>query len=240
MMNNNALKLFLTALLSPMFLHSLPGVAHESDDPLLSKVMIDQLEWRNANEADLYMLDAQAWIGKDLHKLWLKMDASHSDGATEEAEVQALYSRAITPFWDLQIGWRRDIKPTPTQDWAVIGIQGLAPYYFDIGAALFVQDSGDTAARFSAEHDIMLTQQWVVSPEVSLNFYGQTDNETMTGSGLSDAQIGLRLRYEIRREFAPYLGIIWQKKFDMTADFAQSLQEPVSDTQWVAGIRAWF
>jgi len=202
--------------------------------------MIDQLEWRNADEANPYVLDAQAWIGKDLHKLWLKLDVEQRDGETEEAEIQALYSRAITPFWDLQIGWRRDLKPTPTRDWGVIGLHGLAPYFFDINAALFVGESGDTAARLSAEHDIMLTQRWVLSPEVSLNFYGQTDNDTMTGSGLSDAQTGLRLRYEIRREFAPYIGIIWQKKFGTTADLAQSLQEPVSDTQWVAGIRAWF
>lgn len=233
-------RLTLAALASLSLLHSLPVAAHENDDPLLSKVMIDQLEWRNTDDEDPYALDAQAWIGKDLHKLWLKLDVEHREGATEEAEIQALYSRAITPFWDLQIGWRRDIKPTPTRDWGVIGIQGLAPYFLDINAALFVQDSGDTAARLSAEHDIMLTQQWVVSPEVSLSAYGQTDQETMTGSGISDAQMGLRLRYEIRREFAPYIGIIWQKKFGTTADFAQSAQEPVSDTQWVAGIRAWF
>src|SRR5690606_6317221 len=113
-------RLTLAALASLSLLHGLPIAAHENDDPLLSKVMIDQLEWRNADDEDPYALDAQAWIGKDLHKLWLKLDVEHREGATEEAEIQALYSRAITPFWDLQIGWRRDIKPTPTHDWGVI------------------------------------------------------------------------------------------------------------------------
>src|SRR5690606_19623502 len=132
MITNNRLTLFLAAFVAQALLHSAPGIAHENDDPILSKVMIDQLEWRDADQQDAYLLDAQAWIGKDLHKLWLKMDVSHSDGATEEVELQALYSRAVTAFWDLQIGWRRDIKPAPTQDWAVIGIHGLAPYYLDI------------------------------------------------------------------------------------------------------------
>lgn len=240
MMNNTFWKLSIAALVWPGLLHSQYSVAHESDDPLLYRVMIDQFEWRNADDADPYVLEAQAWVGKDLHKLWLKTDVEHRDGEIEEAEIQALYSRAVAPFWDLQIGLRRDIKPTPSRDWAVVGIQGLAPYYFDIDAAIFVGDSGATAARLFAEYELMLTQKWVLSPEVSLNFYGQSDADTRTGSGLSDAQAGLRLRYEIRREFAPYVGINWNKKFGTAAEFARSTNEPVSDTQWVAGIRVWF
>ncbi len=238
-MKNLSTKLTLT-LWAAAF-SSLPVLAHEGDDPLLARVMIDQFEWRDGgDEADPYVLEAQAWIGKDLHKLWIKTDVERVNGETEEAEIQALYSHAIAPFWDVQVGVRKDLKPTPDREWGVIGIQGLAPYFFEIDAALFVGDSGDTAARLSAEYEWMLTQKVVLSPEISMNFYGQNDMHRLTGSGLSDAQAGLRLRYEIRREFAPYIGVNWTRSFGNTADFVRDHGESTSDTQWVAGVRAWF
>ncbi|HCS64920.1 MAG TPA: copper resistance protein CopB [Cellvibrio sp.] len=238
-MKNLSKKLTLT--LWATALSSLPVIAHEGDDPMLTRVMIDQFEWRDGDdEADPYVLEAQGWIGKDLHKLWIKTDVERVDGETEEAEIQALYSRAIAPFWDVQVGVRQDLKPTPEREWGVIGIQGLAPYFFEIDAALFVGDSGDTGARLSAEYEWMLTQKVVLSPEVSVNFYGQNDMHRLTGSGLSDGQAGLRLRYEIRREFAPYIGVNWTKSFGNTADFVREHGEPTSDAQWVAGVRAWF
>ena len=230
----------LAALLSAGLLQALPAFAHEEDDPFLTFVLIEQLERRKADEADPTVLEAQAWAGKDLHKLWLKADVENLDGETEEAELQALYSRGISAFWDLQIGARRDFRPEPSRNWAVLGLQGLAPYFYEIDAALFVGDSGDTAARLSAEYELMLTQKWVLSPEVSFDFYGQNDVESHTGSGLSKVEAGLRLRYEIRREFAPYVGLHWSKTFGNTADFAQDTGEATGDTQWVLGVRAWF
>ena len=230
----------LTLTLWVTTLSSLPVYAHEGDDPLLTRVMIDQLEWRDSDESDLYVLEAQGWIGKDLHKLWIKTDVERVDGETEEAEIQALYSRAIAPYWDVQIGVRQDLKSTPKREWGVLGIQGLAPYFFEIDAAIFIGDSGDTAARLSAEYEWMITQKVVLSPEVSVNFYGQNDMQRQTGSGLADAQAGLRLRYEIRRELAPYIGVNWTKSFGNTADFMREHGESPSDTQWVAGVRAWF
>lgn len=216
------------------------AMAHDNDDPVLVHVMIDQLEWRIADDADPYALEAQGWIGRDLDKLWIKADVEHEDGGTEEAEIQALYSRAIAPFWDLQAGLRHDMEPDPDRDWGVIGIQGLAPYFFEVDAALFVGASGDTAARLSAEYEWLFTQRLVLSPEVTVNFYGQDDARREIGSGLSDAQAGLRLRYEIRREFAPYIGVNWTRSFGDTADFAREHGDVTSDFQWVVGIRAWF
>jgi copper resistance protein B len=210
------------------------------DNPLLTTVIVDQLEMRNADGANPTVLQAQAWIGKDLNKLWLKTDVEQRDGKTEEAEVQALYSRAIAPFWDIQMGVRYDGKPTPTRTWAVIGVQGLAPYWFDIDTELFVGESGRTAARFSIEYDRLFTQRLILSHYFESNFYGQNDAETGTGSGLADLEAGLRLRYEIRREFAPYVGINWSKKFGNTAEFVKSQGKAVSDTELVVGLRAWF
>ncbi|WP_026244759.1 copper resistance protein B [Dasania marina] len=210
------------------------------DDPLLSKVMIDQLEVRDSDEDNPWVLEGQAWLGKDLQKLWLKVDAERVDGATEELELQALYSQAIAPYWDLQVGLRRDSKPTPSRNWAVIGVQGLSPYFFEIDTALFIGESGRSALRVQAEYEILFTQQLILSPEIEANFYGQNDSELGIGSGLSDVQAGLRLRYEIRREFAPYIGINWQKSFGNSADYARSAGHDVQDSQWVVGIRAWF
>lgn len=210
------------------------------DDPVLTRVIIDQFEMRNADDANPTALEAQAWIGKDLNKLWLKTDIERRDGETEEAELQALYSRALAPFWDIQMGMRYDAKPTPARTWGVIGVQGLAPYWFEIDTALFIGESGRTAARVSAEYELLFTQKLILTPSVEVNVYGQTDAETGTGSGLSDANAGLRLRYEIRREFAPYIGVNWNKKFGNTADFAGAKGEAVQDTQLVVGLRAWF
>jgi copper resistance protein B len=220
--------------------HSHDDPHDHGDNPVLTRVIIDQLEMRNADGANPMGLEAQAWIGKDLNKLWLKTDIERRDGETEEAEVQALYSRVIAPFWDIQTGVRYDAKPTPTRTWGVIGLQGLAPYWFDVDTALFVGESGRIAARFSAEYELLFTQRLILTPNVEINVYGQNDAETGTGSGLSDVKAGLRLRYEIRREFAPYAGINWNKKFGNTAEFVKRQGEAVSDTELVVGLRVWF
>lgn len=215
-------------------------VHDHGDNPIVTKVMFDQLELRNADGANQNVIEAQAWIGKDVDKFWLKMDVEKRDSETENAEVQALYSHAIAPYWDLQMGIRQNLKPTPARTWGVLGVQGLAPYFFDVDAAVFVGEAGRSAARFSAKYDLLFTQRLILSPEVDVNIYGQNDIQTGTGSGLSDINVGLRLRYEIRRELAPYVGVNWNKKFGATADFATAKKEVVSDTEWVLGLRFWF
>jgi len=216
------------------------SLAAGGDDPLLSKIMIDQLEQRNGDKEDPVVLEAEMWIGKDLNKFWLKSEVEQVEGKTEEAEVQALYSRAITPYWDLQTGWRRDYKPEPQQDWFVLGVDGLAPYFFEVGASLFIGEDNRSAFRFEAEYEIMLTQRLVLSPEIELNFYGKDDKEHAIGSGLADSEIGLRLRYEFWREFAPYIGITREAKHGRTADMAIAKGEETEETQAVAGFRFWF
>ena len=214
--------------------------AMESDDPTLIMVKADQLEWRAKDGPDAAYFQGEGWIGKDLNKIWFKGEYEHSDGSTEEAELQALYSRAVAPFWDAQLGIREDFKPDPSRSWLAFGFQGLAPYWFEVDTAMFVGESGRTAFRLEAEYEILFTQRLILSPEIEINAYGKNDESTGTGSGLSDAQLGLRLRYEIRREFAPYIGVNWYKKYGNTADFAREEGEGVSDTSIVIGIRAWF
>lgn len=211
-----------------------------NDDPLLGMFKIDQFELRNGDGEDPFVWEAQGWIGKDLNKFWFKTDGEIADGETEDAEIQALYSRAVAPFWDFQAGWRRDIRPEPNRDWLVVGFQGLAPYWFEIDTAIFVGKDSRVGARLQGEYEILFTQKLILAPELEVNFYSKDDPEVGIGSGLSDLEIGLRLRYEIRREFAPYIGINWEKVYGNTADFAREEGDDLSDTRFVVGVRAWF
>ncbi|HIA08816.1 MAG TPA: copper resistance protein B [Chromatiaceae bacterium] len=210
------------------------------DDPLIGKVMIGQFETRSTDGSNPLVLEAHGWLGKDLQKLWIKTDIERADGDNEEVEVQALYSRAIAPYWDFQVGWRHDSRPEPDRDWAVIGFQGVAPYWFEIDAAVFIGESGQTAVRLEAEYEALFTQQLILTPEVKMNVFGKDDAATGIGSGLSDIELGVRLRYEIKREFAPYIGVNWTKLYGDTADFARAEGEDVDDVQFVVGVRAWF
>jgi len=228
--------LLIAIFLSPGFLYA----GGMDDDPLLTMLVVEQFEIRNADGEDPLVWEAEGWIGKDLHKLWIKTEGEYVDDRVEEAELQMLYSRAVAPFWDLQLGWRRDIRPTPERDWLAFGLKGLAPYYFDIDAALFVGDSGRTAARLQVEYEFMLTQKLILVPEIELNLYGKNDSDTGTGSGLSDIEAGVRLRYEIRREFAPYIGLNWTRLYGKTADLARDEGEDVDDAQLVFGVSFWF
>ncbi len=209
------------------------------DDPVLTKVMIEQLEIHDADGDNPVTWEGEAWIGKDLNKLWLKTEGERVNGENEELELQALYSRAIAPYWDLQVGVRKDFKPVG-REWGVLGVKGLAPYFFEADAALFVGDNGRTAARVQGEYELLLTQKTILTPEFEVNLYGKNDPEMRIGSGLSDVTVGLRLRHEFKREFAPYIGVEWAKKFGNTADFTRADGGDVSDTQLVAGIKAWF
>jgi copper resistance protein B len=210
-----------------------------NDDPLLAKVMLDQLE-RGVDPQDATQFSAQAWLGYDLNKLWLKTEGEYLNSDEQDLEIQALYSRPIAPYWDIQLGVKTDIKPSPTRNWAVIGVQGLAPYFFDIDAALFVSEEGRTAMRLSAEYELLITQQLILSPEIEVNLFAKNDAELGIGSGVSDVSAGLRLRYEIIREFAPYIGVDWRKKFGNTADYARNEREDTQETQLVIGFKAWF
>jgi len=211
-----------------------------SDDPLLVLAILNQLEMRDTGGDNTLSWDGQGWIGKDLRKLWIKTEGERTGGKTDEVELQFLYSKAIARYWEFQVGVRHDFEPSPSRSWAVIGVQGLAPYFFETDVALFVGDSGRTALRLETEYDLLFTQRLILTPEIEVNFYGQDDVDIGIGSGLSDLELGLRLRYEIRREFAPYIGVNWSKLFGNTADFARIAGESTSEAQLVIGLRAWF
>jgi copper resistance protein B len=211
-----------------------------NDNPLLTMAKLDQFEVRDTDGSDPLVMDGQLWAGYDLKKLWLKAELENVANNTEKLELQALYSQAVSAFWDIQLGARKDINPTPNREWGVIALQGLAPYNFEIETSLFFGSSGRSAVRLEAEYEFLFTQRLILTPEIEANVFGHNDQATGVGSGLGDIELGLRLRYEIRREFAPYIGLNWQKKYGATAAFAKSNNEDTEDAQIVVGVRAWY
>ena len=183
--------------------------------------------------------DLDGWVGGDTHKLWLKSEGEKISDTTEQAETWALYSRNIDTFWDAQIGLRDDMRPESTS-YVVLGVMGLAPYYFETEAHLFVSQDGDISFRLREENDFLLTQKWVMKPWLEFNLFAQDVEELDTGSGLSDAAIGLQLRYEITRKFAPYLEVSYKKLFGETADIVVASGKERSDSAITAGFRMMF
>ena len=211
-----------------------------ADDRRLGKVLINQLEWTHADGVSGQAWDAYAWYGGDFNRLLLRSEGARSAGHLQEGDIEALWSHAVTAFWDSTLGVRHDFGAGSARDWAAFGVQGLAPYWFDIEATGYVGAGGRTAARLKVEYELLFTQRLILQPEFEANLYGRSDPARGLGSGLSDASLGLRLRYEIRREFAPYIGVVWQRVFGATADFRRAEGRPVFARQIVAGVRIWF
>jgi copper resistance protein B len=203
-------------------------------------VKVDQLEARDTDNGSLTAWSGHLWIGKDLNKLWIKAEGEQSSEGTKSAELQVLYGRAIDANWDLQVGLRHDAHPEPQRNWAVVGVNGVSPYWFQIDSALFVEEDGQANLRFKADYEIMLTQKWVLSPEIEVNWFSDDDVELGIGSGLASLGAGLRLRFEIRREFAPYAGVNYERLLGDTADIAASAGADSSETQLLAGLSFWF
>jgi copper resistance protein B len=200
----------------------------------------DRLETQAREGADAYLWDIQGYYGGPAERLWFKSEGEGEwGGAPEDAEVQALYARAFAPFWDVQAGIRHDIAGPDTTH-AVIGVQGLAPYMFEIDAALFLSTRGDLTARIEAEIDQRITQRLILQPRIEANLAAQDIPLLGVGAGLDQIEAGVRLRYEIAREFAPYLGFEQSWRTGKGADFARARGEDPSVTSFVAGIRFWF
>ena len=206
------------------------------------RFLADQLEVSLRDGRDGYAWeDVQFWYGGDINKLWIKSQGEGEfGGSVESAEVQVLWTRAIDPWFDLQAGVRHDFRPSPQSHYLVLGIQGLAPYWFEIDAAMFLSTKGDLSARFEAEYDQLITQRLILQPRFEVDFALQDVPRIGVGSGLSTAEAGLRLRYEIVREFAPYVGLQYERAFGDTARFRRTAGDDVGGWSLVMGVRAWF
>ncbi len=206
-----------------------------------TQVMFNIAEAQFRKGRDGFEWDGEGWYGGDINRLWVKSEGEGEFGRSiEKAEVQTLYSRAVGPYVNLQGGLRYDFKPNPSRVYATIGFEGLAPSFFDVEGALFLSNKGELMARAEGYYDQRITQRLILQPRAELNFAAQSTRETLTGAGLSDAEIGLRLRYDIRREFAPYVGLQYRRAFGDTRRYLREAGEDPGGWSLLTGVRAWF
>jgi copper resistance protein B len=206
-----------------------------------SAVYIDELEATWDDEHEGYAWDAQGWYGGDIHRFWWKSEGEGDfDSELEYAELQLLYSRAITPYFDVQAGVRQSYRPEGDRTDLVLGVQGLAPYWFEVGAEAFVSDEGEFTARAQAEYDLRLTQRLILQPSAEINLSADDIPEFHIASGITAIELGARLRYEVRRDFAPYVGVEWESAVGETRDLVESSAEEAEATRLVVGLRAFF
>lgn len=210
------------------------------DSAIRSYFLADKLEWQDADNGSALAWDLSGWIGGDIDRLWLRSEGERTNGHTEEAEVQALWGHAISPWWDLVGGVRQDFKPGAPQTWAAFGIQGTPLSGVETELTAFIGEAGQTAARLEVDYDLMLTNQLILAPTAELNLHGKNDPQRGIGSGLSDSDMGVRLRYEITPQFAPYVGVTWNRSYGKTADYAREEGEDTSEARLVVGLRMWF
>lgn len=211
-----------------------------NDEHSFGSVLIDNLERSRGKDGNSANYGMQAWFGRDYDRVVLKAEGDVTGGKLEEARTELLWGHAFASYWDAQVGLRHDSGEGPDRTWLAVGVQGLAPYWFEVDATAYVGNGGRTALRLEAEYEVLLTQKLVLQPSTEWAFYGKADPAKGIGSGLTDAAAGVRLRYEFSRQFAPYVGVEWNRKFGSTASLARTAGERTSDTRWVAGVRFWF
>jgi copper resistance protein B len=230
---------FLLLASMPAFADDMPGGMGRQ--PMQLFIGGDRLEYQLRDGDDIALWDLQGWWGGDLNKAWLKTEGewTETDGL-ESTELQLLYSRAVAAFWDLQIGARYDLRPEPETAYLAFGIQGLAPYWFEVDLAGFVSEDGDLSARAEFEYDLRVSRRWLLQPRVEINAAFSDVPALSISSGVTDLEAGLRLRYEFRPEFAPYVGVEYSRLYGDRARAAR--EDGLDPSGWgiAFGLRAWF
>ena len=210
-----------------------------ADEHAFWSVLGDRLEYQEDSDSTVY--DIQAWYGTTYNRFVIKAEGDIADGTLEESSTELLWGHALNAYFDTQFGVRLDqYDEGKDRQWLAIGMQGLAPYWFELDVTAYVGDDGRTALSAEAEYGLLLTQRLILQPRAELNLYGKDDLDNRLGSGLSDLAVGLRLRYEFSRQFAPYIGVEWTDTYGDTADYRRAAGEDTSGTQFVAGLRFWF
>lgn len=223
-------------VLSLIMIIGLVQTAHASmeDDPLVTMFLMDKFEILDNNE-NTRVWEGSFWIGYDINKLYIYSQGEALSDGLETSQNELVYSRAIAAFWDAQIGFTYDKNADASQTWGEIAISGLAPYYFETRAALLINGEGNVGLRLDAEYEALFTQKLILTPSLEADFYTKDDPDMNLGSGLSIIEAGLRIRYEFIREFAPYIGVTWEKTFGNTRNY-----NPIDETSLMVGVRFWF
>lgn len=216
------------------------------DRMIHTMTLFEKAEFRTGEAADAAVFDAQGWIGGDYQRFWWKAEGEQEikDAKAGEVEVQALYSRLFSPFWDFQTGVRVDRqysgRTRDTSAYFVVGLEGLAPYWFEVEPTLFVSEKGKVSFRLTTSYDQLITQRLVIEPRLDLSAALQDDTKKNVGAGFNDIELSLRLRYDFSRQFAPYVGVTWRRALGETAGIRRQAAEKVSESAVVFGLRTWF
>lgn len=211
-----------------------------ADETSFFSVLMDRLEQVESHDNASSFYDLQAWYGRDYNRAVLKAEGTIDNGRLEEASTEILWGHAVASYWDTQLGMRYDSGDGPNRKWLAFGAQGLAPYWFEVDATGYVGENGRTALNLELSYDLLLTQKLILQPRFETDWYGKRDAGRGLGKGISEIKTGVRLRYEIRREFAPYIGLEWAGKFGGTSDFARLSGQATSEARFIAGLRFWF
>jgi copper resistance protein B len=209
------------------------------DQQLYLHGLLSQFEGRLGADSG-FRWEGEGWAGDDDNRLVVKSEGEVSDGRVEDGQQELFYSRPISTYFDLQAGARYDLDAGTGRAWSAFGVEGLAPYFFTVSATAYASDAGHYAAKLQVSNALRLTQRLILEPEAELNFYTRSDPARRLGSGLSDLDAGLRLRYEISRKFAPYVGAVWEPKFGETADLTRAAGLRSNGVRIALGIRSWF
>ena len=217
---------------------------HKHGTSLNAFWLTDQLEGTNTDEGREVAWEGIGWMGSDINRLWLRTKGHVLDESLQRTRVEVLYGRAFHRWWDAVVGVRRDFGDIDGDDtprtWAAFGVQGLALYKFEVSATGYVGERGKTAAILEAEYDMLLTNRLIANWSVEADWFGQSDPEEVIGAGLSTVEAGVRLRYEITRQIAPYIGFEHEWSLGKTADLRGLSNQSRSDYRWVVGLRFWF
>jgi copper resistance protein B len=211
-----------------------------ADRRRFGSVLIDNLETHRTDGQTWVPYDVEAWFGQTYDRAVLKTEGDIQEGNIAEARTELLWGHAVAPYWDMQVGVRYDSGVGPNRTWLAAGIEGLAPYWFDLEITGYVGESSRTALRLDASYEMLVTQRLILEPRLEANLYGKHDPERGLGSGLSDTTLALRLRYEVRRELAPYIGVEWIEQHGDTAALTRAAGRDPSDSRLVLGLRFWF
>jgi copper resistance protein B len=219
----------------------LPWEPPVMDNRIYTHVLFNQLEGRSNGNGSALRWDGEAWVGTDMNRLWFKSEGLLKDSTMSDGDQEALYDRPIPRmrYFDAQVGVREDLDSGPARTWGAVGVEGLAPHFFDFEPTFYFRDGGHVAGRLEGSYDLLLTQRLVAQPEAELNFYSKADPGRGTGSGLSDLDAGVRIRYEVSRKFAPYIGFAYNGDYGGTATYARLAGERVVSPTFVFGIRVW-
>lgn len=224
-------------------LAAFPPIDHgamEHAPEIHSLLLVNRLEHWDGQHGSGQAWEASGWVGGNINRLWLRSEGERSGGRTGSADLEVMYGRSVSPWWDVLVGVKQDFRPADSRTWAAVGIQGLAPYKFETSATAYVGEGGQLAATVEVEYELLLTNRLILQPLLEATFSAKDEPAYRNGAGLNKVEAGLRLRYEFSRRFAPYIGISHERLFGATADYHEAAAEHARDTRWVAGVRVWF